>query len=126
MPKNPKKAKDASKDKAGQIAEVKSLEGKKGKYDLGSQKVGKAPPDEAEETAEEEETHKINIKLKNDKNKPVSTMPSGGSVTFHIKVEGETYEGSFDDKGEAEITGLPNQPCDVSFPEIDKNEWKKV
>jgi len=119
MPKPPKKAEEADKDKAGQIAEVKPLEGEKGKYDLGSQKVGKAP-------LEEEETHKINIKLKNDKDKPVSTMPSGGSVTFHIKVEGETYEGSLDDKGEAEITGLPNKPCDVSFPEIDKTEWKKV
>ena len=122
MPKTPKKAKEADKDKAGQVAEVKPLEGEKGKYDLGSQKVGKAPPDEAEE----EETHKINIKLKNDKNKSVSTMPSGGSVTFYIKVEGETYEGFLDDKGEAEITGLPNKPCDVSFPEIDKKEWKKV
>jgi len=125
MPKTPKKAKDAGKDKAGQIAEVTPLEGEKGKYNLGSQKVGKAPSDESEETAEEE-THKINIKLKNDENKPVSTMPSGGSVKFLIKVEGKTYEGSLDDKGEAEITGLPNQPCDVSFPEIDKNEWKKV
>ena len=122
MPKPPKKAKEGDKDKAGQVAEVKPLEGEKGKYDLGSQKVGKAPLEEAEE----EETHKINIKLKNDKNKPVLTMPSGGSVTFHIKVEGETYEGSLDDKGEAEITGLPNKPCDVSFPEIDKKEWKKV
>ena len=125
MPKTPKKAKDAGKDKAGQIAEATPLEGEDGKYDLGSQKVGKGPTDEAEETSEEE-THKINIKLKNDKDKTVSKMPSGGSVIFHIKVEGETYEGSLDDKGEAEITGLPNQPCDVSFPEIDTNEWKKM
>jgi hypothetical protein len=125
MPKIPKKAKDASKEKGGQITEVKPLQGEKGKYNLGSQKVGKASPDETEQSTEEE-THKINIKLKNDANKPVSTMPSGGSVIFHIKVEGETYEGSLDDKGEAEITGLPNQPCDVSFPEIDKNEWKKA
>lgn len=122
MPETPKKAKDAGKDKAGDIADVKPLEGEKGKYDLGSQKVGKASSDKAEE----EETHKINIKLKDDKNKPVSTMPSAGSVIFHIKVEGKTYEGSLDDKGEAEITGLPNQPCDVSFPEIDSKEWKKA
>ena len=123
MPDPPKKAKDAGKDKPGDISDVKPLEGQKGKYDLGSQKVGKVSPDEA---TEEEETHKINIKLKNDKDKPVSTMPSGGSVIFHIKVEGETYEGSLDDKGEAEITGLPNKPCEVSFPEIDKKEWKKA
>ena len=125
MPKTPKKPKEAGKDKAGQIAEATPLEGEDGKYNLGSQKVGKGPMGEAEESPEEE-THKINIELKNDKGEIVSKMPSGGSVIFHVKVKGETYKGSLNGKGEAEISGLPNQPCEVSFPEIDNNEWKKM
>lgn len=123
-PKSPTKAKEVEHLLAGEVEEVKPLQGEKGQYTIGSQEVEDTKTEE--EAAPEEETHKITIKLQNDQKKAVGKMPSGGSVKFRIKAGGTTYEGSLDDQGKAEVNGLPEGSCEVCFPEIDSSEWKKV
>lgn len=119
-PKSPKKAKDAGKSKAGGSVEPKPLSGDPGNYTWTSTKV-----EGGGEDSPPAETYSIAIELQNDKNKPVSTMPLGNPVNFRIKVGTETCEGQLDDKGKTTINGLPEKPCEVSFPEIHGEEWKK-
>jgi len=46
---------------------------------------------------------------------------------YSVKVpEGVVYEGRLDAQGRARITGIDPGVCDISFPDIDAREYKKV
>jgi hypothetical protein len=46
---------------------------------------------------------------------------------YSIKVPGGvTVTGTLDHKGRAKITGIDPGMCDISFPDIDRREWKPV
>ena len=123
MPKTPKKAEEADKDKAGKVAEVQPLKGEDGQYDLGEQEVEK--PGTEEETEEETSSHFVKIKLQDKNGDPISKKPSGGPVKFHTKAGDQVYEGQLNEQGQATVEGLPESQCEISFPEIESKEWKK-
>ena len=114
-PESPQEAKEAATDKAGQIAQPEPLTGEKGQYEWTSTEVEGGGGGEAEESPE---TYSIIIELKNDQDKAVSKMPSGKAVKFQIKSGTDTQEGVLGDEGKAEIHGLPEKKCEISFIQI--------
>lgn len=45
---------------------------------------------------------------------------------FQVKLpDGTVIDGSLDDKGQARVGGIDQGNCQVSFPNIDKDMWKK-
>ena len=122
MPQTPVKPNEAAKDKPGDVLKPTPLNGTKGKYTMPSSSVaGKG----GKEEAKEDQTHWIEIKLLDDKGKPVTQMPNGKGVTFRLAYGGKEYDGELDGEGKAHVDGLPAGNVDVSFPEIDGNEWRR-
>jgi hypothetical protein len=62
----------------------------------------------------------IEIELKDEDGKPVA-----GEAYRVTLPDGSVAEGSTDDKGLARIEGFEPGACDVAFPRLDKDEWKK-
>ena len=123
MLKKPVKPRDAAKDKAGAIQDVKPLTGQKGKYQIPSTPVGDAQ--QGGGAGQADQTHWIEIELQYPDGKAVQAMPSGKPVKFRL-IQGNTaYDGELDGDGKARVDGLPAGNVDVTFPEIDPTEWKK-
>jgi hypothetical protein len=61
----------------------------------------------------------VEVKLVDDKGKPVPGQK------YRIKTpDGVVHEGTLDEQGTAMLSGLDPGGCDISFPDIDGNEWK--
>lgn len=62
----------------------------------------------------------IEIELKDDDGNPVANEP------YSVKLpDGSVAEGTTDNKGGAKIEGFKPGGCEVMFPRLDKDEWKK-
>ena len=81
------------------------------------QSCGSPPP--ADTVVSPEKKSWIAIKLVDQENEPVP------GEAYRIKLpDGSTVEGDLDSKGLAKIDGIDPGTCQVSFPELDANEWK--
>jgi hypothetical protein len=63
----------------------------------------------------------IEIRLINKKGQPVA------GAKYRLKItDGSIEEGTTDEFGSVRVTGIDPGMCEVSFPEFDAQEWKKV
>ncbi len=142
-PAKPNKASESAKAKAGEPLELQANPAQPGQYNLDSVVVKGGEGEEGEE--EEKKTYGIIIELEDDQGKPVLNMPSGEPVKFRITASGQAYEGTLARvpvlmpdgkpkrdkdgkevcKSQATVTGLPEKPCEVSFPNIHPDDWGK-
>lgn len=76
---------------------------------------GPAPPPKADDT-----THWIEVVLLDERGKPVPNR-----ACEIITPDKARHTGTTDKKGRVRLDGIPPGPCQVSFPELDDDEWKK-
>ncbi len=142
-PAKPNKASESAKAKAGEPLQLQANPAQPGKYNLESVLVKGDAGEEGE--GEEKKTYGIIIELEDDQGKPVLTMPSGDPVKFRLTASGQAYEGTLARipvlmpngkprlgqdgkevfKSQATVSGLPEKPCEVSFPNIHPDDWSK-
>jgi hypothetical protein len=68
-----------------------------------------------------ESKHWIEIELHTDSGEPMA------GARYRIrKPDGSAAEGTLDGAGRARLDGLEPGTCQVSFPDIDKGEWRRV
>jgi hypothetical protein len=112
-PAAPDKAKEPDVADPGEMSKIEAEQAKTKQLKPGSTKI------ESSSASEEEESHWVGIKLKDDQGNPVAGEP------FKLKLpDGTIVEGTLDDEGKAEIHGVPEGQSQVCFPKIDKDEWK--
>jgi uncharacterized Zn-binding protein involved in type VI secretion len=71
-------------------------------------------------TVSPDKKHWVSIKLVDQDNKP---MPE---EMYHIELpDGSAVDGTLDAKGQARVEGIDPGNCKITFPNIDKNLWKK-
>jgi hypothetical protein len=129
MPKIPKKAVGVVLvgGEPVRVKKPKALPGAKGIYDLRTPAADADGAGRAGGVGDEEtETFVIGVRLVNDREEPIGEMPSGGPVRFELTVGGETFEGELGDDGTAVVKGLPEKQCEVSFPDIHSDEWRRI
>jgi hypothetical protein len=119
-PADPKKAEDADKADPGEVEKVKAeqRQTKSGKY--GSTPV---EPHKPPKTKDEKEKKKawIEIELVDDEDKPVP------GESYKITLPDDTVaEGTLDEKGFARVDGIEPGTCKITFPDLDKNAWKRA
>lgn len=97
---------------------------KKGRY--GSTEVPAVSSDTASSTAEqaEEETEEsswVSFQFKYENGDPIANEP------YKAKLPGGTErEGRTDPGGNVRIEGVKKGNCEITFPRIDKGEWRKA
>ena len=119
-PAEPDVAEDADVADPGEVAEVKAEQQKKesGKYGETPTKPHKPP--ETEEEAEEK-TAWIEIELVDEEDEPVP------SEKYEIKLpDGSVAKGTLDGDGFARVDGIEPGTCEITFPSLDKDAWKKA
>jgi type VI secretion system secreted protein VgrG len=120
-PAKPAEAYDADVADPGKAAEGKAqqAQSKTGKY--GSEQPKPHKP--AQETQEEKQNKKswIEIELVNEAGDPVPG--EGYEITLP---NGLTTKGTLDSKGLARLDGIDPGTCKVTFPNLDKEAWKKA
>ena len=67
-----------------------------------------------------DETHWIEIVLKNERGEP---MPN--TAYEIITADKARHTGTTDKKGHGRLDGIVAGPCEVFFPELDNDEWKR-
>lgn len=126
-PAAPAEAEPADNADPGEVEKAKAeqREGQFGKY--GKTPVeyhtGSAGPDAAGDAFENgpEPVTWIEIELVDTTDKPVS------GEGYEVKLpDGKVACGTLDEKGFARIDGIPPGTCQVSFPRLDKDAWKKA
>lgn len=130
-PSEPDEALDADEADPGKVAEAKQQQAqtKEGKYGATPVKTTTASDAsgsddkkaEENEEKEEEPTHFISFELKYEDGKPVPNEP------YKVKLsDGSIKTGKTDKDGKVEIKGVPNGECEVNYPRIDKDQWRKA
>jgi len=119
-PTEPDTAEDADEADPGKVSTVKAEQAqmKSGKY--GSEKV-KAHKPASDDAADEKKKSWVEIELKDDKNNPIP------GEKFEVKLpDGSVSEGTLDEKGFARIEGFEKGSCQIKFPRMDGESWKKA
>jgi type VI secretion system secreted protein VgrG len=119
-PAEPTAADDADSADPGEVEEVKSeqIEKKAGKY--GATPVQPYKPPQTEEEAEKKPNW-IEIELVDEEEQPVA------GEKYEITLpDGRVAKGTLDQHGFARIDGIDPGTCKVTFPNLDKETWKKV
>ena len=118
-PTDPSEAQEADKADPGEVEEIKAEQRKaeKGKY--GSVKTKPhQPPASKEEKAAKKSWIEIDLVDENGKAVPGEryciTLPEGETVA----------EGTLNEKGFARIEGFEAGTCKVTFPNLDRRDWK--
>jgi len=113
-PKPPEEADVADPLKVAE-AKARQLETGSGKY--GPKKLPAHKPDEDDQ----DEKSWIEIELVDEQGKPVP------GERYEIKTpDGHLTKGTLDGKGFARVAGIDPGNCEITFPELDKDAWKKA
>jgi len=118
-PAAPKEAEEADKADPGKVAEIKAQQKQTqtGKY--GAVPVKPFKPPQTEE--EKEKKSWIEIELVGEDNKPIP------GEKYRIELpDGTVAEGTLDEKGMAHIEGTEKGTCQITFPDLDQDAWKKA
>ena len=118
-PAAPEEVFDADDADAGKVEKVKAeqIKKKKGKY--GKQKVKPFKPNDV--TDDETKTSWIEFEMIDEADQPVP------SLAYEVKLpDGSVTTGTLDGNGFARIDGCEPGTCEISFPGIDKDAWKKA
>jgi type VI secretion system secreted protein VgrG len=118
-PADPGEAQDADVADPGEVQETKARqrELKQGKYG-----TAKVKPAKQGSSSKGKKGTWIEIELLDDKGKPVPgeayqvTLPDGETVAG----------GTLNDKGFARVEGIDPGTCSVTFPDLDKDAWKRA
>jgi type VI secretion system secreted protein VgrG len=114
-PADPAEVFDADNANPGKVTEAKAeqVQQKKGKYGQTKVKPFKADP---------EKTSWIEIELVDEADQPVP------GVTYSITLsDGATVaQGTLDGKGFARVDGIDPGICQITFPELDSEAWKRA
>jgi type VI secretion system secreted protein VgrG len=71
-------------------------------------------------TVSPDKTHWISIELTDEQGTPVP------DEMYHIELpDGSAVDGTLDSKGKARIDGIDAGNCKVTFPNLDKDVWRK-
>jgi hypothetical protein len=119
-PADVKAASEADEANPGKVLQVKAEQRKtqSGKY--GSAKVNPHKPPKGKEEAKNKKNGWIEIELRDKAGKPVP-----GESYKIVLPDGETVaEGTLDEKGFARVEGFEPGTCTVSFPRLDRRDWK--
>lgn len=129
-PEDPEAALDADEADPGKVAEIKQQQviSKEGKYSAtpvalaaASSSSTETEQDEQQEEKEDEATHFISFELKYEDGTPVPDEP------YKVKLsDGSVKSGKTDKDGKVLIEGVPNGKCEVNYPRIDKDQWRKA
>ncbi len=112
-PVEPAEPEEATASEPGEKAE--------GSSGSGGESSGAGGSGESSEEEKEEETTWVEIKLKDKKGNPVPNK------SYEVKLaDGSIRSGKLDKEGKARIAGVKAGSCEVKFPNVDKNEWKKA
>ncbi len=123
-PEEPEEALDADEANPGKVAEAKQQQAqtKEGKYSGTAVKTQQQQQNEEQEEKEDEEpTHYISFELKYEDGSPVPDEP------YKVKLpDGSIKSGKTDENGKVMIKGIPNGQCEVNYPRIDQDQWRKA
>jgi type VI secretion system secreted protein VgrG len=115
-PMAPTDAEPADDADPGKVAEAKALQMERGQGKYGTAQVKpfkRQPGDPAKKSW-------IEIELKDEQGNPVP------GERYAVKLpDGTTTKGSLDEKGFARIDGIDPGNCEITFPELDKDAWKR-
>lgn len=117
-PAQPDAADDADVADPGEVAEAKAeqVEKESGKYGETPKKAHKKTDDE-----DDEKTAWIEIELIDEADEPVP------SEKYEITLpDGSVAKGTLDGDGFARVDGIEPGTCEISFPDLDKDAWKKA
>lgn len=121
-PQPPDKAADADIADPGEVEKLKLQQRESGKGKYGSTKVDEASTETAEESqATSEELTWIEIELRDEEGKPLP-----GEVYKVVTSDNRSRTGTLDDKGLARVEGIKKGNCNVSFPNLDKQAWRRL
>ena len=119
-PAEPAEAQEADKADPGEVDEIKAeqIRTQTGKYGSARVKPFKAPDPKK---AQPEKTSWIAIQLVDEEDQPVP------GEKYHITLpDGETVaQGTLDQNGSVRLEGIQPGSCKISFPNLDKDAWKK-
>jgi hypothetical protein len=120
-PAKPAQAEDADVADPGKVAEAKAqqVQSKKGKYGSPQSKPHKASSDSNEEKQDKKTW--IEIELVDEAGEPVP----GESYEITLP-DGTTTKGTLDGQGFARVEGIDPGTCKVTFPNLDKDAWKRA
>ena len=116
----PKDPHEADKADPGEMAKIKSEQqrSQSGKYGSPKEKAYKPPQTDEEK----EQKHSwIEIELVDEEGKPVP------GEAFKVTLsDGSVYPGTLNEKGFYRIEGIEPGTCQITFPNLDKDAWKKA
>jgi len=127
-PEEPSEVEDADEADPGEVAEAKQQQviSREGKYSAtpvaaATTSSTDESEEEQEEESEEEPTHFISFELKYEDGTPVPDEP------YKVKLsDGTVKTGKTDKDGKVRIDGVPEGQCEVNYPRIDKDQWRKA
>lgn len=120
-PAPPKDALEADDADPGAVEQAKAQQAQTGTGKYGSVPVSESSDDPGSSSDSQTPTAWISFSLKDDAGKPVANEP------YLIKLpDGSEQGGSLDENGKAKLTGITPGSCQISFPRIDKGEWRKL
>jgi type VI secretion system secreted protein VgrG len=103
---------------------MKTAEAKAEQLETGTGKYGKKalPPFTPEDSAEEGETHWIEIELVDEAGNPVP------GERYEVKLpDGRVAKGTLNAEGFARVAGFDQAGnCEITFPDLDKDAWEKA
>lgn len=120
-PAPPKTALPADEADPGAVEKAKAEQSQTGTGKYGSIGISKSSDGSGEDSESKTPTAWISFSLKDDAGKPVANEP------YLIKLaDGTEQTGSLDEQGKMKLTGITPGSCQISFPRIDKGEWRKL
>jgi len=120
-PAKPDEAKDADDDKTGKVTDTKADPQSTSKGQVDSVKVPPyKPPENQSEEEKQEKPDWIEVKLTDDDGKPIAGEPFYADLA-----DGTRYNGTTDSNGVAHIDGLKPGSCQIHFPDLEDDQWKK-
>ena len=110
----------------GELAEVQAEQAKTKKGRYGSTQVpaaGAGGSSSAEQQSQEqsEESSWVSFQLKYEDGTPIPNEPYKAKLS-----DGTVREGRTDPGGNVRLEGVKKGTCDITFPRIDKGEWRKA